>query len=449
MQSGVPSENPLPASGARALPRRTRVVAGLLSFCLLASAAGLRAAVAGAQEPPASPPSRDEQAQVLERQRARETEAYAKAHGVSMEEAARRLRWQQIATTDFVDNSRRDLGASFGGVWIDPATGRVKLGVASTSEAVRSGGRGALTSAGLEDGGDVVSVEYSEAELSAASDWLRERVAKVNDGAPRSLVFGTRTEENAVALQLPVDAELTAAQRALIDEAVERFDTAVRLDEYHGALQPLACFGHYCEPPLRAGVWIETNGAPYCTGGFISIGRDQQYLHQMTAGHCQVGGIVNTRNYPGGPRRDIGPFQNAYDGPSGDAGVVRISNPASWNPQPWVFVHESNETARNEAYKIRNRGTSVVGMDVCASGASTGFSDCGKVTEVNHCASWGVCNQTRSNVCAIPGDSGAPTWKHENAFGILVSRYSHCDTLYTERAAAENLTNTDIATWRW
>jgi hypothetical protein len=113
-----------------------------------------------------------------------------------------------------------------------------------------------------------------------------------------------------------------------------------------------------------------------------------------------------------------------------------------------VYVYQSNDTPRNEVYMIRHRGTSVVGMDVCSSGASLGYSDCGKVTEVNHTDINGVGNQTRGSFCGVEGDSGAPMWKFENAYGLQVNGYSMCDSLYTERAAAENMTNTDIAYWR-
>ena len=426
--------------------QRTRLAAALVPLSVLSATGGLPTAAAVAQEHPGFFLTPERQ-QALDRQRAHEVEAYAKAKGISTAEAGRRLKWQRLATTKLVANGKRDLAGSFGGVWIDPDTGRVKLGVAGQTEALKSAGRAALDSVGLEDGGDVVSVVYGDAELSAASEWLGERLVKVNEGAPNGLVFATRTDENAVVVQLPAGREVTAEQRALVNEAVERFGDAVHVGEYEGELKQRACFGLYCEPPLRAGIWIEIGGSQYCTGGFISIGRTLHYLHQMTAGHCRLDGTINSRFAPGGTWHNIGPFQNGSRGPSGDAGVIRISNPAGWNPQPYVYVTESGETPRNEVYMIRSRGTSVVGMDVCTSGASLGHSECGKVTEVNHTDFDGVGNQTRGTFCGVGGDSGAPMWKFDNAYGLQVSGYSMCDSLYTERAAAENMTNTDIAYW--
>ena len=448
MQSdrAVPYPQP-PASGPRA-SRRTRVFAAALSFCLVATGSGHRAAVGVAQEPPAQPPSRDDLQEALERQRAREREAYARAHDVSVDEAARRLRWMMRASTDLVDRGRRDLGSLFGGVWIDSKTGRVKLGVVGESEADKSSGRAALDSAKLEDGGDVVSVEHGEAKLEAVSDWLRQQLEKPNDEAAFPVVFGTRTDANAVAVQIPAGRQVTAEQRAVINEAVERFGNAVLVDEYIGQLKERTCSGLYCEPPLRAGVWIEF-GAPHCTSGFVATGRGSNHdTFLMTAGHCNVPGTLATRFAQGGGLHNIGPFQNHTVNFFGDAGILRINNVSGWNPLPYVYVTQSGETPRNEQYKIRHRGTSVVGMDVCTSGASLGYSECGQVTEVNHVdAERGVGNQTRGTFCGVGGDSGAPMWKNDTAYGLHVAGYSDCDSLYTERDAAEDLTNTDIQHW--
>jgi streptogrisin C len=426
---------------------RTRLAAAVTSALLVA--AGFRTDGAEAQQPPAQPPTREELERAFERQRAREAELYARERKIPLEAAERRLRWARLATTELVHEAERDLGPGFGGAWIDRETGRVKLGVTGESAALRTDARSTLAETGLQDGADLVTVDHSQEELDTATAWLAERLKQPNAAAPLPVQFGTRTDRNAIDIDLPRDAEPTGEQRAAVDEAVARFGDLVRVGGYAGTPHSRSCNWHWCDPPLRGGIALmDGGGTLQCTAGFNATGRGANAdAFLMTAGHCRgAGGGTWKSRFSNLSVHDIGAWQNATFDYWGDAGILRVNNPRGWLPLPWVLVRGSAEVGHSEGYKIRHRGTSTVGMTVCTTGAGTGYSDCGVVTHVNASVAGFGPFMTRGNFCGTYGDSGGPMYKNETAYGIHVGGAVSpgCDSWYTERVHAENLTNTSI-----
>jgi hypothetical protein len=439
---------------------RARLAALVASGVLALGGAAAWASPASAQQRRALDPGSDDVPVAVALQRAQEVEKYAEVAGVSTAEAAKRLRWQRLATVrgGLVTEAPRELGGAFGGIWIDQRDGgRVKVGVAGGEAADRAKAGDVAVGARLGDGADVVPVRYSKDRLIEISQWLSEQLRPADKEAPLPVVHGIATDDNVVSVEYPADLPATSAQRAVVEEAVKRFGDAVRVTTYAGRPTELACSGMFCEPPLRAGVTLEPNwldDGPYCTSAFPALKRGTGQPVLMTAGHCTLNGqgyidtTWSTKFHPGPsggtPQHNIGQGQLFYEGWYGDAGVISIDNVPGWNPQPYLYQLASSETSRNEAYKIRYPGASTVGQGICTTGAASRATDCGAVTQ-EWVSDGTVGVLTRANTCnSVQGDSGSPMYKSETAYGVLRGKFSACDAIYTDLGIAQDRTNADI-----
>jgi len=376
-----------------------------------------------------------------------EAEYMATERGISVEQADKRLGWQERAPR-LAEVADAELGEAFGGVWIAAGEGdRAKLAVVKGAAMEKA--RNAIATTGLQDGADIVYVKHGERKLIRIVEWLSSRFEEVDRGAPEVLGAGVRSDLNVVQIDVPRNDNLTAQQRALLAEAKRRHPSAVTFAPYEGRPQPRACAYPHCDPPLRAGIQIHENGVPNCTGSFLARSRSDGVLYQLTAGHCRGANVNWGTRFAGGSYHVIGPFHNAVVGSRGDAGILRVRNPAGWNARAWVFVTAGPDTSRNEAYPILREGTSVVGMRICTTGAFYGRSDCGTVTHLNASIDYGngvvVRGLGRGNFCGRGGDSGAPMYAGNTAYGIQVAGYRECDSLYQGIRGAEDLMNVDVS----
>ena len=151
-----------------------------------------------------------------------------------------------------------------------------------------------------------------------------------------------------------------------------------------------------------------------CTVGFNAKSTVDAKWYVMTAGHC--GGPGQTF-YVYQPRdahfHVLGHMHNRVRAGDDDFGIITIDNVPGWNPQPWVYVHPSADTTSNPSYNITGSAGSAQGLRVCVSGAISG-SDCGNVETL------GGGGLARVDLCAKPGDSGAPIFSGGKARGLLV-----------------------------
>jgi hypothetical protein len=382
----------------------------------------------------------------------------ARDRRISRAAAAKRLHWQE-AVPVLMRESKSQLDKAFGGVWVDPDDGdRIKIAVTGdATPADRSSAERAATEHGVAAAVDVVLVEHSEAELRAVLDRLAAKVAEVHDAGASSVSVGLRPDRNAVMLHLPPHAEAALPARlAGLVELAKSFGDRVQI-RYDGVpVAPLACvYNTYCDPPLRGGIRIWTERAG-CTAAFVGRSRTTGSLYQFTAGHCAtVSGATATwwTHFSDGSKHFIGPMHNHKFNSSGDMGIMRINNPAGWDPKAWVLVTAGPDTgAGNFAYRIKQDAKSVVGQRVCSSGASTAQTTCGTVTELDAsmsmCLSDGRCQTMRLNratTCVRPGDSGSPVYANHTAYGIVSGGAGCGNTVYQDIQAAENLMNTDVA----
>lgn len=377
-----------------------------------------------------------------------EAEDFAQEHGISKHEATVRLDWQERASA-LTDRTRAAVGRKFAGVWIDKSTGRVKVGLVGADKDALMSVRARLKAVGLQTGGEIVTVRRSEAALNAAVDWLSTRFSEIhNESAPNPLTAGVRSDRNAVELSLPANNNLTRQQASLVREAQAKYGDALTFGRYAQPPKPDACSTGasapplYCDPPLRAGIYIFADFA--CTGAFLGRSRTDGVLYQFTAGHCREAALNWSTNFAtNGSTHVIGPFHNAVNDSRGDAGILRVNNPSGWNARAWVFVTRSSDTTRDEAYRITSDSTSAVNQRVCITGASRGSSDCGTVQAVNVSAN-GVNGLIQATYCRQPGDSGGPIYASHSAKGLHHGG-SGCTGYYQDIRRAENLMNVNVS----
>lgn len=323
----------------------------------------------------------------------------------------------------------------------DPADGgRVKVGIVGgdTTLAARLIARRKLTAVT-----DLVAVRHGYAELQRAAAWLTAGAARVNPPARNGLVKGLAVwrlpDKNAVELDVPRGQRLTTAQQAMVAAARRRLGSRLVLGTWAGQMRDLACVWSFngasgktvfnCDPPLRGGLMLYIrSGASYvpqCTVGFNAKSTVDGKWYVMTAGHCGSPGQTfyvwqpRTRQY-----HVLGHMHNCVFGgdpncvfaSDDDEGIISIDNVPGWNPKPWVYVHAwtgpNDRTTKNPGYLIAGTGGSRQGLRVCVSGAISGTS-CGHVERL------GGGSLAQVDLCGEPGDSGAPIFSGQKAYGLL------------------------------
>jgi streptogrisin C len=347
--------------------------------------------------------------------------------GISSREAQRRLGWQEPAIK-LAGELERALGDRYGDLWFDPADGgRVKVGIVGgdTALAARLIARRELTAVT-----DLVPVRHSYAELQQAAAWLTTETARANPRPANGLVKGLTVwrlpDKNAVELDLPRGQRLTTAQQATVAAARRRLGDKLTFGTWSGQTRDLSCAwggGEFdCDPPLRGGVMMYLRNSqggydPQCTVGFNAKSTVDGKWYVLTAGHCGAPGttfyVYQRRT---GRFHVLGHMHNRVRAGDDDFGIITIDNVPGWDPRPWVYVHAWTGpvagTTTNPSYPIYGTGGSKLGMRVCVSGAIKGTS-CGNVEVL------GGGSQARVNLCATDGDSGAPIFSGQKAYGLL------------------------------
>jgi streptogrisin C len=392
--------------------------------------------------------------------------------GISIHEAQRRLGWQEPAIA-LAGELERALGDRYGDLWFDPADeGRVKVGTVGGQDTAALAAR-LIARRKLTAVTDLVPVRHSYAELIQAEAWLAAETARANPRTNNGLVKGLAVwrlpNKNAVELDLPRGQRLTAAQQATVAAARRRLGDKLTLGTWSGQTQDLACAwgaGEFdCDPPLRGGVMMYLRNSeggydPECTVGFNAKSTVDGKWYVMTAGHCGHGRLGRTfyvYQRRTGQFHVLGHMHNCvwgeptsdcvYSGDD-DEGIITIDNVSGWDPRPWVYVHAWTgpvpdlSTTTNPTYPIYGTQGSWQGLRVCVSGAISGTS-CGYVERLIS-----VGGLAQVNLCAKPGDSGAPIFSYQKARGLLKGTNSDdpCeDRLYQGITEASQRLNVAVA----
>lgn len=400
---------------------------------------------------------------------------FAQERGISVDEAAFRLRQQQHVG-DFTEHVGALLGEQFGGVWIDIANDdRVTIGI-TTVPPSRSGVETRSAEPGLTrdktvangpslasdarterdveeivsasarstdiDDYVVVPVAFSFSALEAANAWLTDQIVRVNAGGDAGLNTRIRTDVNAVELRIPIAAKLSQAQHELVIDARQRFGALLSMTDDAGQPQLDICSHPYCDKPLRGGIRIKASNGN-CTGAFIVRGNADSKLYQFTAGHCAQASSDkwwttfahdDTDHFIGAP---VSPWMY---GPNGDLAILKIDNVSGWTPKNWVYVSQGPDTSTSEEYAITAVGSSTVGMRICMSGGTSANTTCGHVkalaaTHTNDGITF--TNLGAADYCRTDGDSGAPVFASHTGYGIHHGGDAACSAYYSSLRSAE------------
>ncbi|WP_067796102.1 S1 family peptidase [Actinomadura formosensis] len=389
--------------------KRRRAVT-VLTVAAALSAASLslpaHAAVPGDRGAPPAPSPRQSSQQLQKEAKQTLIKQITKDHGVSAAEAQRRAD-RQPAQFKLAAKLGKDLGAAYGGAWIDQAHGgRLTVGVTKNAAAPKA--QVAAKASGMSDT-STVKVRYSFDHLQKVSGELAKRIAKANKGAKSGLQTGLVTSGNVVKLSTLRGAKLTPAQKDVLSWAKRTYGSAVKVSTYAHKSVPLYCYDDYsCDPPLRSGLAIFTGGGR-CTSAFTAYSGSSYYM--LTAGHCAEMGYwwdVSTYSYG---YQNVGGAVDYTFGWYGDYAIVSVDNPGWWQPRGWVYPQTS----------IYGTESDYVGGYVCKQGSTTGYT-CGAITEIDATVSYPdrtLSGMTWSEACDGPGDSGSGVFDGNYAHGIL------------------------------
>lgn len=387
----------------------------------------------------------------------------AKERGVSHAEAAKRIGWQTRAV-EGRDGLENALGTSFAGVWIHPETDRPQVASTTSPAETRSKASRQLHDAALADVADVVQVTHDLGALEAQREALASDLTEINNGGTAWIDVSVSESRNRVLVAVPAGARLTQAQQDFVDEAL-RSQMVERVEQATTGTGRVGCGQRAqlnCDPPLRGGPAILVNNSNGCTAGFNTRAVDgTAYL--MTAGHCFAAGTIGVSSRMlDDIEHYIGLRHNSAFSPNGDYGIVRINDAGTsgWNIRAWVAVTNSpanggvTGTNQDWEYPIKATGGTLDNMRVCTTGAYRTATSCGQVLQrdVPFTYSSGATGTTvrvehlaRTNFCGQGGDSGAPVYAGNTAYGLQVAGATECDSYYQGITGAENAMNVKVA----
>ncbi|MEZ5380691.1 MAG: S1 family peptidase [Microthrixaceae bacterium] len=360
--------------------------------------------------------------------------------GIAPADAAERISMQERVLGE-LNQASVESRPWFGGIWIGEDD-RVVVGVRSRmdSSKVRT------TLRDLAPRASVQPVKHSWSDLVAANQTITSWMRDLPVAESRTLAVSLLPTENSVLVK--TSDSPTSAVEALVSKAQAEFPGAVQIRRGFEPIQDYGCqisppmdaSGPYCDPPLRAGIQIDNSGR--CSGGFLARSIYDAKLYVLTAGHCGSG--TWRSDFSDGSTHVIGDMWSRHMGAFGDFGIIRVNNEPGWAARAWAIVLNGPWTTQNLGYKISAEGSSVVGMPICKTGAATDTS-CGFVTEVG-ASSGAIGNLGVAGLEALPGDSGAPLFKANTAYGLLMGGTApYPTTYYSSVNAAEAILNVEIS----
>lgn len=166
-----------------------------------------------------------------------------------------------------------------------------------------------------------------------------------------------------------------------------------------------------CFPSGRGGLEMvnATEGGKRCTSGFQATRNGGSVV--LTAGHCaKKGSTIAHVSVPWGTMA-VSLFSGEYD-----AGYY--SQLSTWTPTNAVYYSDTTKW-----YTIAGVNPSdMVGDGLCRTGITTN-ARCGQITHLNvtikdNKTGTTLTAQTRTNICALPGDSGGPYVFAREAYGM-------------------------------
>lgn len=321
-----------------------------------------------------------------------ETEALTR-QGISAARANQAIEVQgEIARTDIPNKIEAALAGAYAGVWFEPATAQLHVGIASPAS--RQVAEEVVARAGLT--GTVVMTPVRstwEQLLTTQGQWNSWLASLFPRGEVR---LALSPQLNAVSVTL--SSAVPAAERAVLER--EAYASKVRVyvsvvpssqleatPQKTGTCKTFAKSEAFCNKTITSGVHIN-NKKIMCTAGPLAIGMGQEEGKRfvLTAGHC----VEDTPSEPWVSKTDTGTAGKIGNGvkfvfgPNGDFGNIAIERPGFWSEstKPFVFALTAEwklQSSSTTSYPVKGERTPVVGNTNCHEGQTTGQS-CGKIT---------------------------------------------------------------------
>jgi len=382
---------------------------------------------------------------------AAEVKAFANRYNVSEERADAALALQAISI-EFGAELRNELPDSFAGIWFaEPDLFTMNIGIRASDEDSSNTVLSIAARYGIESAVNIVSTQYSLAQLEGGIESLNEELTKTSQvlDAPAPGI-GIRPSENRIVIHLDptLDSQTNDQLASVPDGLLDRM-SSVRYDGSPDR-EAAGCIHPFCDPPLRSGIGIGSENGDLCSGAFLARSQSDGVLYQLTAGHCSGVNVLWRTREKDGTLRNIGEVHSRDRGTAtgdanyGDSAIIRVNSNGFLQARAWVFVTSSPDTTPNTQYPIRAVGrVTNEGVFVCRSGRS--LTSCGETTDLSSCytGSTGVtyCGMVDTNFAAVGGDSGGPVYIRNIALGIVSSTGGRYEPI--QRAEARR--NVDVS----
>lgn len=305
-------------------------------------------------------------------------------------------------------SARRRWPGSFAGLWVE----RGHIFVAFTERAAARLKKIDRQIGGPQKKGKPKPVTFNESliELEALLD--RGAADRGTGARPISAPYDLSIDQQRNAMVVTVE----NAEPRVVENFQTRYGPSVIVEQGYVS-EPYACTVASCFPTLRAGLISlipKSTGVAACTTGFVVRHRGSAQNLILSSAHCGGDDAGN----PGGIRQHGSPaksygwtWNEEYEG-GVDAEVQRVSS-AYDSKKPYIRV--SDPVTAGPVYGYGALAHLVEGTQLCKSGQKTGYS-CGPVTDL-HFISNGTPSvpgeyMIRTDICAQPGDSGAPVFRN-------------------------------------
>lgn len=337
----------------------------------------------------------------------------------------------EIARSRVTSRLEAALGDDFGGIWLDPSTAQLHVGVPSAES--RHSAEAAASDAGVAGIVTETPVRSTWTELKAAQHRWAERMADLFDRA--EVVTSLRAQYNALEVELgsavPDSRRVALERAAALDDANVLVRTGQSKHFRVEDQKRCATFvsgSAKCDPTIVAGVSLvhDKEAKAACTAGPTIIPKDASSAalatdrRILTAGHCIAAGMNSWYAYYRKiePEKQLIGLASFYlSGHIADIGIISMDPMSKWRQAGFTPVNPAiaqwNNKAETDPIPVIGEREPFENAETCISGQISGKL-CGKVVAVGKTFK-DKSNMAEVNVNTQPGDSGAPWYAKEYA----------------------------------
>jgi Trypsin len=372
-----------------------------------------------------------------------------------------------VFRTNLAGKLEAGLGGAFGGVWFDPSSAQLHVGV--TSSESRREAEAVAAEAGLAEHVAETPVRSTWAQLEAAQERWSQRLADLFQRAEVKTSLSADTNS----LEVDLDPTVPASRGAALERAAaaDSVDVSINAAAAHLPTRVLErCnkltekFKAYCNPTIVGGVSIddevENEGKGDCTAGPAVVkakpttkeAATESFI--LTAGHCiHLTGGNNKKWFAFNQAKERKEIGKSVDyifgvGISTDIGVIKVET-SYWATAgaavPVVpTVAQWSKEKETDPTEVKAEGELVEETKACFSGQRSG-TQCGTIKKVNteEVVKWEegkeVKETTLKNLAEVKvetgkvgqGDSGSPYFSEatkSTVLGVLVAGQINAET---------------------